>query len=174
MAAFMACKDAAIDFNPAATRPNRPDRISARPRSRDERKVQLAFNFRLQHSPLDHSRLYCLPSSRWLYDRDVEVCYYLKTEKKQGRERKTENNRGRKEIQVQRRMCVHRNAPLKFYDPSDDKHSNAPVLLPREMRAEAEVKEEGGVFCKEKRNCSREWSSLALEGSRTAGVRARR
>lgn len=99
----------------------------------------------------------------------------LKNGKKAGeRERKRENNRGRKEIQVQRRMCVHSNAPLKFYDPSDDKHSNAPVLLPREMRAEAEVKEEGGVFCKEKRNCSREWSSLALEGSRTAGVRARR
>lgn len=29
-------------------------------RSRDERKVQLAFNFRLRRSPLDHSRLYCL------------------------------------------------------------------------------------------------------------------
>lgn len=71
-------------------------------------------------------------------------------------------------------MCVHSNAPLKFYDPSDDKHSNAPVLLPREMRAEAEVKEEeGGVFCKEKRNCSREWSSLALEGSHSRSSRAK-
>jgi len=32
-------------------------------RSRDERKVQLAFNFRLRLSPLDHSQLYCLVTS---------------------------------------------------------------------------------------------------------------
>lgn len=79
MVAFMTCKDAAIDFNPAATtRPNRPNQISVR-------AMSVKFNSRsisaFDARPLDHSWLYCFLAGYMARCRSASLTKKVRCEK---------------------------------------------------------------------------------------------